>query len=184
MNNSNSNSNSKSNSKSKSNSYLGAKGYTILKSDISISLQNEIKDELNIKPYVSQGDAKSYAVYRESFKKLYVPRYYGLLKLGPPESNNISNGESIKLEFNGSLREKQEMVVTKYINYIENSNKQGGLLELPCAFGKTILSLNIISRLSKKTLIIVHKEFLMNQWIERIEEFYQMLRWEKFRVRL
>lgn len=171
MNNSNSNSNSKSNSKSKSNSYLGAKGYTILKSDISISLQNEIKDELNIKPYVSQGDAKSYAVYRESFKKLYVPRYYGLLKLGPPESNNISNGESIKLEFNGSLREKQEMVVTKYINYIENSNKQGGLLELPCAFGKTILSLNIISRLSKKTLIIVHKEFLMNQWIERIEEF-------------
>ena len=113
--------NSKSNSKSKSNSYLGAKGYTILKSDISISLQNEIKDELNIKPYVSQGDAKSYAVYRESFKKLYVPRYYGLLKLGPPESNNISNGESIKLEFNGSLREKQEMVVTKYINYIENS---------------------------------------------------------------
>jgi hypothetical protein len=39
------------------NSYLGAKGYTILKSNISISLQNEIKDDLNIKPYVSQGEA-------------------------------------------------------------------------------------------------------------------------------
>lgn len=153
------------------NSYLGAKGYTILKSDISVSLQNEIKDDLNIKPYVSQGEAKSYPVYRESFKKLYVPRYYGLNKLGPPNANNIGNGETINLEFNGTLREKQEVVVSTYMNYIENPDKQGGLLELPCAFGKTILSLNIISRVSKKTLIIVHKEFLMNQWIERIQEF-------------
>jgi superfamily II DNA or RNA helicase len=47
----------------------------------------------------------------------------------------------------------------------------GGLLELPCAYGKTVLSLNIISRLKKKTFIIVHKEFLMNQWIERIQQF-------------
>mgnify|MGYP002144642430 CR=1 FL=1 len=47
----------------------------------------------------------------------------------------------------------------------------GGLLELPCAYGKTVLSLNIISRLNKKTFIIVHKEFLMNQWIERIQQF-------------
>ena len=153
------------------NSYLGAKGYTILKSDISVSLQNEIKDDLNIKPYVSQGEAKSYPVYRESFKKLYVPRYYGLNKIGPPNANNIGNGETINLEFNGTLREKQELVVSTYMNYIENPDKQGGLLELPCAFGKTILSLNIISRVSKKTLIIVHKEFLMNQWIERIQEF-------------
>jgi len=153
------------------NFYLGAKGYTILKSDITISLQNEIKNDLNIRPYVSQGEAKSYSVYRESFKKLYVPRYYGLNKLGPPKSNNIENGETINLEFNGTLREKQEVVVSTYMKYIENPDKQGGLLELPCAFGKTILSLNIISRVSKKTLIIVHKEFLMNQWIERIQEF-------------
>lgn len=35
----------------------------------------------------------------------------------------------------------------------------------------TVLALNIISLLKKKTLIIVHKEFLMNQWIDRINEF-------------
>ena len=35
----------------------------------------------------------------------------------------------------------------------------------------TVMALNICSRLNKKTLIIVHKEFLMNQWIERIREF-------------
>jgi superfamily II DNA or RNA helicase len=33
------------------------------------------------------------------------------------------------------------------------------------------MALNIISKLKKKTLIIVHKEFLMNQWIERAQEF-------------
>ena len=35
----------------------------------------------------------------------------------------------------------------------------------------TVMSLKIISLLHKKTLILVHKEFLMNQWIERIHEF-------------
>lgn len=35
----------------------------------------------------------------------------------------------------------------------------------------TVMALNIISQLRKKTLILVHKEFLMNQWIERISEF-------------
>jgi superfamily II DNA or RNA helicase len=35
----------------------------------------------------------------------------------------------------------------------------------------TVIALKIISVLRKKTLIIVHKEFLMNQWIERIREF-------------
>jgi len=35
----------------------------------------------------------------------------------------------------------------------------------------TVMALKIISIIEKKTLILVHKEFLMNQWIERIMEF-------------
>lgn len=35
----------------------------------------------------------------------------------------------------------------------------------------TVMALKIVSLQKKKTLIIVHKEFLMNQWIERISEF-------------
>jgi superfamily II DNA or RNA helicase len=35
----------------------------------------------------------------------------------------------------------------------------------------TVMALKIISLLKQKTLIIVHKEFLLNQWIERIQEF-------------
>lgn len=35
----------------------------------------------------------------------------------------------------------------------------------------TIMALNIISKIKRKTLIVVHKEFLLRQWIERIDEF-------------
>ena len=33
------------------------------------------------------------------------------------------------------------------------------------------MALNILSKLKRKTLIIVHKEFLLRQWVERIEQF-------------
>jgi superfamily II DNA or RNA helicase len=46
-----------------------------------------------------------------------------------------------------------------------------GILEIYCGAGKTVMALKIVSLIQKKTLILVHKEFLMNQWIERIEEF-------------
>jgi len=35
----------------------------------------------------------------------------------------------------------------------------------------TIMACNIISKLAKKTLIVVHQTFLINQWIERINQF-------------
>jgi len=35
----------------------------------------------------------------------------------------------------------------------------------------TVMALKILADLKKKTLILVHKEFLMNQWIERIGQF-------------
>ena len=35
----------------------------------------------------------------------------------------------------------------------------------------TVMALNIISKLKKKTLVVVHKDFLLKQWKERIEEF-------------
>ena len=60
----------------KRSSYVGQKGYTIIKSEHTVASIKEIKKELMIKPYVSQGESKLYPVYRESGNKLYVPRYY------------------------------------------------------------------------------------------------------------
>ena len=35
----------------------------------------------------------------------------------------------------------------------------------------TVMALNILAQLKKKTLIVVHKDFLLRQWKERIEQF-------------
>ena len=42
------------------------------------------------------------------------------------------------------------------------------LLQGDVGSGKTILALNLIAKLCKKTLVIVHKEFLINQWKENL----------------
>ena len=60
--------------------YLGQKGYTILKSELTIKQQTFIKEQLTVKPYVPGSPVqlqKSFPAYRESDKKLYIPRYYG-----------------------------------------------------------------------------------------------------------
>ena len=161
--------------KSKINTYLGQKGYTIPKNEISIEKQNQIKKDLMVRPYTpgapGNGGDTTFPAYRESSNKLYVPHYYGVEQFGAPKEIKISEGTDINLEFNGQLRDYQIPVIEKYIKYIEKVKYGGGLLELPCAWGKTSGSLNILSRLKKKTIVIVHKEFLMNQWIERIQQF-------------
>ena len=70
------------------------------------------------------------------------------------------------------MRDFQKPIVQAYIDATTSaSTGGGGLLEVPCGKGKTVMALNIISRVGRKTLVIVHKEFLLNQWIERIEQF-------------
>lgn len=154
--------------------YLGQKGYTLPKNQLSAELQKQIRTELTIKPFVMGNPTQSertFPAYRESVNKLYVPHYYGVSKFGSPKEYKISEGEDIELEFNGALRDYQQPVVQKFVTHCLQSPCGGGLLELYCAWGKTSASLYMITQLKKKTLVIVHKEFLMNQWIERIHQF-------------
>lgn len=122
------------------NTYLGQKGYTILKSDLSVSQQQHIKEQLLIKPCTPGAPIaidKSFPVFRESDKKLYVPRYYGEQLFGKPKETKISEGDDIALEFQGSLRDMQVPVVKAYLDKVL-PNGGGGLLELPCGFGKCL----------------------------------------------
>ena len=156
------------------NTYLGPKGYTLLKKDLSLEQNQFIKSELTVKPFVpgspANNTAVSFPAYRESPNKYYVPRYFGEMHFGPPRETKIPEGDNISLSFNGELREHQHAPVNAYLKKVESVGG-AGLLDLPCAFGKTSLSLYICSKLKKKTLVLVHKEFLFNQWIERIQQF-------------
>ena len=171
---------------STSKSYLGQKGYTIPKSNLTVEQQYFIRQELTIQPFVqgapNASQTPTYPVYRESANKFYLPRYFGEQHFGAPTQSKLQEGDDIQVPFAGELRDNQKPVVKAYLEHVRNNacgdgdggdggDGGGGLLELPCAYGKTILSLYICSQLSKKTLIIVHKEFLLNQWIERIQQF-------------
>jgi len=150
--------------------YLGPKGYTIYKEHISIQEQQYIRTELNVKPYVpkSMGKVEAFPIYRESHKKFYVPRYFGESIYGEADEVRIPDPLPINLEFKGDLRDYQEKVVQIYK---DNMDKGGGLLEIPCGRGKTVMALKILSELKVKTLVVVHKGFLLNQWVERINQF-------------
>ena len=162
------------------NSYLGNKGYSIYKVCLTTKIIEFIKDELTVKPVIINSliEAKSFPVYQESEKKIYVPRYWGISMFGFPKTIKISYGDTITLKFNGTLRDYQTTVLNKYLKAIdfsteEKNNKGNGaaLIELWTGAGKTVLALKIIEVLQKKTIIFVHKSFLKNQWIERIEQY-------------
>jgi len=169
-----------------SQSYLGKKGYTIPKSIISKEDNDIIRKELFVKPMIigvnyggQDGENTAFPVFRENTNKIYIPRFYGIERYGSPNRNEIDAGDDIVVAFAKPLRDYQEKIIETYVNHVnkpivDNALQEhggGGVLEVPCGRGKTVMGLKIISILKKKTLILVHKEFLMNQWIERIGEF-------------
>jgi len=168
-----------------SQSYLGKKGYTISKSILSKEDLEELYKELYVKPVIlgvnyggNNDEANAFPVYRENSNKIYIPRFYGISRYGMPNKCEIQQGDDISIDFVKPLRDYQDNIIKIYMDYVTTPicngslhNGSGGILEVPCGAGKTVMALKIISLLKKKTLIIVHKEFLMNQWIERIGEF-------------
>ena len=149
--------------------YLGKKGYTIYKNSYPEHILIKIRSELNVHPESNQSfETKEYPIYRESEQKMYLPRYYGLNTIGS-FNNKLSTGLNISLKFEGTLFDYQNNIIDKYIKHVGESG--GGLLDVEPGKGKTVMALNIISKLQKKTLVIVHKSFLMNQWDERIKTF-------------
>lgn len=153
---------------------LSRRGYKIIKKYHSPTKLNKTRKDLCVKPfncYSPSGfdTSKNFNVYYENHKKLYIPKHYGLKMYGEPEIIDFPEGVSIDLKFNGSMRKEQEIVVNKYMDSLKT--KGGGLISLPCGAGKTVISLYIISMVKQKTIILVHKDFLMNQWYDRIKEF-------------
>ena len=152
-------------------SYLGKKGYSLLKSNLTEKEHAFIRNELTVKAYIPKSPVQPdpFSLYRESPNKFYVPRYFGQDNFGDFSENKLSMGDNIDIEFSGELREYQINIVNKYIHFVKDSG--GGLLDVDPGKGKTVMGLYIISKLKKKTLVVVHKSSLLNQWIERIQQF-------------
>jgi superfamily II DNA or RNA helicase len=129
-----------------------------------------VKKELTVRPIVNAdfGVAPpSFKVFRKAKSGLCVPRYYAEERFGRVTEDVRPEPTKIKISFHGKLRDEthQNEALAKAI---ETGH---GILSLPCGFGKTTVSLAIASKLGYRTMIVVHKEFLANQWRERIQQF-------------
>lgn len=152
--------------------YLGKRGYILVKKHFDEKLIKEIKKDLTVTPFVNDGygaEPKSFQVYTENQNKLYMPKFYALEKLGKPDMIRIPDGIDIDLKFAGNLKENQLVPVETCLKALRE--KGGGILSVGCGFGKTVMAIYIISVLKKKALIIVNKEFLANQWKDRFNTF-------------
>lgn len=146
------------------------RGYQINKSILSDKQINNIKDELLLVPKLIPPfniQEEPINLLHQTSSNIFIPRYYGVNKFG---NTNVSfNSKSINIKFNGSLNEVQQSLIDKVMNHIKT--KYGGVITLPCGYGKTVIALYIAAQLKLKTVILVHKETLKDQWIERIKQF-------------
>lgn len=164
---------------------LGFRGYSIYKEDLDTKQIENIKKKLMIKPCNMGGGggfgagATEYPIYRESNTRLYMPRYYGEEIFGKPKEIKLTGGNKINddVVFAGKLKPDQIVPVEEYLKRINISAELdcgaggGGLLELPCGFGKTTISLYLVSIIRRKTLVVVNTTVLLNQWVDRIQQF-------------
>lgn len=147
-------------------------GYNVNIKKLKTTDVAQITNDLTVKPnklsdYVDKID--SFEVFKKNGDILTLPTHYGIEKFGQPtELLNLENSK-INIQFKGNLRPHQIQVVEAAIKGLKT--KGGGILALPTGFGKTTLALYIASQLKLKTLVIVHKTFLQNQWYERIKQF-------------
>lgn len=110
----------------------------------------------------------AFKVYRVTKSgEVCVPRYYG------PTAEVDRRPEPVQasIQFVGKLRDSTSQNEAFRMGLQAFDTIGGGVLSLDAGFGKTTVSLAFAGHLKVRTMIIVHKEFLANQWRERIQQF-------------
>lgn len=77
---------------------------------------------------------------------------------------------SISVEFKGELTFEQELALS------DMTSKENGLLYAETGFGKTVLGAALISERKTKTIILVHNRQLLDQWLDRLNHFFDFRR--------
>lgn len=157
-------------------SYLTFDGFHIPKNELNQTQINEITQELTVVPKgfgmginVTQENIQ-YKVFVDNptTNEYIVPRYYAIEKFGLPEKILFKH-ETCLMQFTGNLRDYQKSIIQKCLEHLKSNG--GGLLSVPCGRGKTVMAIKLACELGVKTLVVVHKTFLQDQWIDRIKAF-------------
>lgn len=138
-------------------------GYSIKKSMLTKEQDDKIRKELTVSPKQMgryAGKADSWPTFQESVARYYLPRMWGIEEFGQPDSSTLVDGNPIRedLAFIGKPYDYQKEIVE---NFVKVGN---GLICVPCGRGKTFMAINIAKKLGRKFMVVVDKEFLLQQW--------------------
>ena len=79
--------------------------------------------------------------------------------------DKTNHGRPISVHFSGNLRKNQQEAVKAL------ASNNMGVLSATTAFGKTVAAIGLIAEHSVNTLILVHTKALLDQWMQRLEQF-------------
>ncbi len=145
-------------------SVLTTKGYALLKSALTPAQTAAMQKALTVTPVVPPayaGTISPFKVYLESPTRWYLPRAWAASAYGAAAGDAMPDGDALRAElaFGGAARPHQVAAMAAYA-----AAGNCGIICLPCGYGKTFTAIRIALTLRKRFLIVVHKEFLMNQW--------------------
>lgn len=102
--------------------------------------------------------------------QLFIPR-----ALGGRRDDSVAiagNWESLDVESRiTEYRLGQLETIDTFLEGLETKSRYGGILRAVTGSGKTVMGIDIALKLGLKTLVIVPRSSLMQQWIDRIMEF-------------
>lgn len=142
---------------------------------LKFSVREKIAQELNIRleeTYVANPRVFYIQPFRVDNDTLYLPYAYAKSKIGlKPKPRSAY--PSIVASFEGTLREEQKIVKNEVI--LELNRSGSCILSTYTGMGKTVLGIYLASKIKLKTLIIVNRLVLIDQWKKAIRTFCPML---------
>ncbi len=147
---------------------LTCRGYSVEKSALSAAQREHIERELTVTPFVPKtfaGTAAPFKVWVESPSRYYLPNAWATTWLGAADRDIRSAGAPLPpvLTFRGTLRPHQVEALAAF-----DAARRSGIICLPCGYGKTFTGIAAAAAIGRAFMIVVHKEFLADQWSEEL----------------
>jgi len=154
---------------------LSRQGAAIKISDLTESEKKLVNRELFVAPVTLNEDfPKKFKVFKRNDTHVVVPKFWALENLKRfPVSHDYGDVEPMNplVKFTGSLRKELKQIEATDALLKQLLNNGGGILSLDTGFGKTVCSVYTACKLKVKTMILVHKKFLEEQFEETIKRF-------------
>tara|TARA_B100000073_G_scaffold140366_1_gene115534 strand:+ start:2654 stop:3991 length:1338 start_codon:yes stop_codon:yes gene_type:complete len=148
----------------------------LLLEDLSNDQKNKITSELKFQKketqynkMMPQPSIHTFDISEEDGKGyIYLPFYWTLKNIANSQRPNRETFPPLKTKFIGKLRPLQKDVKTEAQQLLQKNGTC--LLSLYTGAGKTITSIYLANKIGLKTLIIVHRLCLLDQWKQSIEK--------------